>query len=352
MAPKSNLLRRLLAKRGWLLADGATGTNLFAHGLAHGDAPEQWNLNHADKVRAHYRSFIQAGSDIVLTNTFGGTANRLRLHGLHDRVHEINWIAAQLLATEIAVSGRTVVCAGSVGPTGDLFQPLGPLTHDEGVAAFRAQMEGLRDGGADVAWIETMSSADELRAALAAATEVGLPVVCTMSFDTNGRTMMGVSPSDLVTLVRESGFDPVAFGGNCGTGAPDLMAGLLSARGVFHPDDVIVAKANCGVPEFVDGEIRYGGTLQMMADYAVMARDAGARIIGGCCGTTPEHIRAMAEALATHQRGEAPTLDQVIARLGPLTGNTADLFMTRDRRDGGPVGRGGRAGGRRGRRRD
>ena len=101
MASQSNLLRRLLSKRGWLLADGATGTNLFAHGLAHGDAPEQWNLNHADKVRAHYRSFIQAGSDIVLTNTFGGTANRLKLHGLDDRVHEINWIAAKLLVDEI-----------------------------------------------------------------------------------------------------------------------------------------------------------------------------------------------------------------------------------------------------------
>lgn len=269
-------------------------------------------------------------------------------------MHEVNRAAAELLAAEIAEEGnkpggRAIVCAGSVGPTGDLFAPLGPLSHEDGVAAFRAQMEGLRDGGADVAWIETMSSEDELRAALAAATEVGLPVVCTMSFDTNGRSMMGVSPSDLVGLVRSSGFDPVAFGGNCGTGAPDLMAGLLSAQGVFEPADVIVAKANCGIPELVEGEIRYSGSRELMAEYAVLARDAGARIIGGCCGTTPEHVRAMRAALETRARSEAPTLEQIIDKLGPLTGNTADLFMTRDRRDDSGGGRGGR-GGRRGRR--
>ena len=326
----SKLLDELLAKRPWLLADGATGTNLFAMGLAHGDSPESWNLEHPEKVREHYRSFIEAGSDLVLTNTFGGTANRLKLHGLDDRVEEINRIAAELLCEEIAKAGRPIVCAGSVGPTGDLFQPVGPLSHDDGVAAFAEQMRGLKAGGADIVWIETLSSEEELRAALTAAKQVGLSPVSTLSFDTNGRTMMGVTPLRLIQVVRDMEVPPVAFGGNCGTGAPDLMVGLLSMQDAISEADVIVAKANCGIPEFVDGEIRYSGTTDLMADYAEMARNAGARIIGGCCGTTPEHIRAMRQALETRPKGRCPTKDEVIATLGPMTGKTEDLLGADD----------------------
>src|SRR5690625_871182 len=135
----SDLLQSLLRERPWLLADGATGTSLFALGLQHGDAPELWNLEHPEKVRAHYRSFMDAGSDIILTNSFGGTANRLKLHGAQDRVREVNRAAAALLREEIDRGTAPVVCAGSVGPTGDLFTPLGPLSHEEGVAVFRAQ---------------------------------------------------------------------------------------------------------------------------------------------------------------------------------------------------------------------
>ena len=157
----SDKLAQMLKTRDWVLADGATGTNLFALGLEHGEAPERWNLEETEKVKAHYRSFIDAGSDLVLTNTFGGTANRLKLHDMQDRVHEINAAAARLLAEAIAESGRDVICAGDVGPTGDLFAPVGPLTHADGVAAFTAQMQGLKDGGADLVWIETMSSEEE-----------------------------------------------------------------------------------------------------------------------------------------------------------------------------------------------
>ena len=320
------LLARLLDERDWLLTDGATGTNLFAMGLAHGEAPECWNLDEPDKIRAHYRSFVEAGSDIVLTNTFGGTANRLKLHGLDGRVQEINAIAARLLKDEIRATGRSVVCAGSVGPTGDLFQPVGPLSFEDGVESFCAQMTGLRDGGADVAWIETMSAEIEVRAAVQAAEEVGLDAVVTLSFDTNGRTMMGVTPPQFVDLMHGLAVPPVAFGGNCGTGAPDLMVGLLSARERLRAGDAFITKANCGIPEYVDGAIQYNGTPEMMADFAVMARDAGARIIGGCCGTTPVHIRAMRTALETRPRGSAPSFDQVLQVLGPVTGTTATLL--------------------------
>ncbi len=322
----TSILTKRLAEKGWLLADGATGTNLFARGLQHGDAPEIWNLDEPEKVRDHYRSFIEAGSDVVLTNTFGGTANRLKLHGADDRVYDINVAAAALLKSEIETSERPVICGGSVGPTGDLFEPIGPLTIDDGVESFSRQIQGLKDGGADVAWIETMSSEDEVKAALIAAENVGLPSVCTLSFDTNGRTMMGISPENFVAMMHDADIKPVAFGGNCGTGAPDLLAGLLSMRGRLSDGDIVVTKANCGIPEFRDGEICYSGTEELMAQYAVLARDAGAHIIGGCCGTTPEHVRAMRKALETTPPGEPPTIHDVIERLGLLTGSTASLL--------------------------
>jgi len=320
----SDLLQRLLAERPWLLADGATGTNMFAMGLQHGDAPELWNLQRPDLVRHHYRSFIEAGADIVLTNSFGGTANRLKLHGAQDKVFEINRQAAALLSEEIAASGRQVVCAGSVGPTGDLFEPLGPLTHADGVAAFTEQCRGLVAGGADVAWIETMSAPEELRAALEGATAAGLPAVCTMSFATNGRTMMGLTPGQLAGLAHELTPAPLAFGGNCGTGAAELVVALRQMQDAAGATDVLVAKANCGIPEFVEGEVRYNGTPELMARYAVLARDAGARIIGGCCGTTPDHIRRMKIALEETPAHPAPSIEQIVAELGEVSAKTRD----------------------------
>ncbi|MBO6560300.1 MAG: betaine--homocysteine S-methyltransferase [Nisaea sp.] len=322
----TDLLSELLAEKPWLLTDGATGTNLFARGLQHGDAPELWNLEEPEKIRAHYRDFIEAGSDIVLTNTFGGTANRLKLHKAEDRVYEINKAAAELLAAEIAESGRKIVNAGSVGPTGDLYHPLGPLTVEDGKNSFAAQMRGLKDGGADVAWVETISSEEELTAALDAADEVGLPAVCTLSFDTNGRTMMGMTPQRLVEMVHARPVRPLAFGGNCGTGASDLLVGLLSIAGKLDEGDVLVAKANCGIPVYEDGEIRYTGTPELMQACARLAVNLGARIIGGCCGTTPAHIRAMREALDAHTKGDAPDMPAIIAACGTLTGSTAELL--------------------------
>ncbi len=316
----------ILETRGWLLADGATGTNLFARGLQQGDAPELWNLNATEKVRAHYRSFIEAGSDLVLTNTFGGTANRLKLHGAEGEVREINRAAAQLLRAEAESLEREVIVAGSIGPTGDLFVPLGPLTFDEGVKAFAEQAAGLAEGGVDLLWIETISSVDEIRAAVAGAAETGLPIVATLSFDTNGRTMMGITPAEWAGLAHDLPAPLAAFGANCGTGAAELIATIVGLAEAAKPGDRLVAKANCGIPQWIEGAIRYDGTPELMSDYARLARDAGASLIGGCCGTTPGHMAAIREALEEHLPGTPPSLEEVASRLGPLSNATLSLI--------------------------
>ncbi|MCP4490234.1 MAG: betaine--homocysteine S-methyltransferase [Gammaproteobacteria bacterium] len=317
----SNLFEQMLSKKQTLLADGATGTNLFALGLQSGDAPELWNVDQPEKIASHYRSFIDAGSDIVLTNTFGGTCYRLKLHNAQDRVVELNIAATKLLKVEIEASGREVVNAGSIGPTGEILAPLGDLNPEAAVAAFAEQAEALKQGGADVLWIETMSSHDEVVLAVQGASQAGLPIVFTMSFDTNGRTMMGVGASDLMQINETLEHSTHACGTNCGVGAAEVVAAVLNMKAVSKDgsDPVIVAKANCGIPEFVDGEITYNGTPEIMAHYAVMARDAGARIVGGCCGTSPEHIAAMRQALDSTPPGVVPTLDDVVRVLGSVT---------------------------------
>src|ERR1700741_3450400 len=182
----SNRLARLLAERPYLLADGATGTNLFDMGLASGDAPELWNVEHVDRIESLHRGMIAAGADIVLTNSFGGSRYRLKLHKAENRVAELNELAARIARRiadeEGARLGREIVVAGDIGPTGELFEPLGPLTIAEGAAAFAEQAHALAKGGADVIWIETMSSKDELAAAVQGAGGAGLPVVCTLTF--------------------------------------------------------------------------------------------------------------------------------------------------------------------------
>ncbi len=315
----ANRFTDLLESKPVILADGATGTNMFAYGLTSGDAPELWNVDHPDRVAALHQSFVDAGSDLFLTNSFGGNRHRLKLHKAEDRVAELNEAAAHIARQVADGAPREVAVAGSMGPTGELFHPLGPLTMEEGIAAFEEQARALADGGVDVLWVETMSSREEVEAALNGAAVTGLPMVCTLSFDTNGRTMIGITPAEFVALCRELGPSPAAYGTNCGVGPAEVVAGILALRGAAHDDDLLVAKANCGIPEFVDGAIRYGGTAELMADYACLAVDAGARIIGGCCGTTPEILRAMRDAIDAHARGEAPTLDTVEQRLGTLT---------------------------------
>lgn len=315
----SDLLRRLLDERSVLLADGATGTNFFAAGLQTGDAPEMWNLEAPEKVKDLARAFVEAGADIILTNTFGGTRNRLKLHQAQDRVAEINRAAARLARDVAEAAGRPVVMAGSIGPTGDLFEPLGPLTMDQGIAAFSEQAQALAEGGVDALWIETISSIEEMNAAAAGAATTGLPVVCTFSFDTNGRTMMGITPAQVANLARGLSPLPAGYGGNCGIGPAELLVALANMREAAGPDDILVAKSNCGVPEWLDGAIVYQGTPELMADYARAAVDLGARIIGGCCGTSPAHIAAMRQALDTYEAGPRPSVEDIVARFGQVS---------------------------------
>lgn len=308
----------LLKSRDWLLADGATGTNLFAMGLQSGDAPELWNEDHPDRIRTLHRNFIEAGSDIVLTNSFGGSSYRLKLHDAQDRVHELNFKAAKLARMEADAVDRPVIVAGSMGPTGEIFAPVGTLTHEEGVAAFTEQAQALEAGGADVLWLETISSEEEFGAALEGARTTSLPVVSTMSFDTNGRTMMGLTPAAYAGLASSQSAAPDAIGANCGTGAAELVATVL---GMTEADAnaVVVAKANCGIPAWADGQILYDGTPELMADYARLALDSGAKIIGGCCGTTYDHIRAMRKSLEAYSGGSRPAIEKVEAKLGKVS---------------------------------
>ena len=315
-----NALQQLLDEKGFLLADGATGTNLFAMGLQTGDAPELWNVDHPDRIAANYQSFVDAGADIFLTNTFGGTHFRLALHNAQDRVHELN-AAGVRIGREVAdSSGRKVIVAASIGPTGELPEPMGALTKDAAVEAFAAQAQACKDGGADALWIETMSSLPEAEWAIEGCSQAGLPIVCTFSFDTNGRSMMGVTPADMVQACEHNDHHPYACGSNCGVGASELVLAVRNMRKAPGGDKaIIVAKANCGLPEYVDGAIQYNGTPELMAKYATMAVDAGADIVGGCCGTSPTHIAAMRAALDGHTKGEAPSLDEIVAVLGEVS---------------------------------
>jgi 5-methyltetrahydrofolate--homocysteine methyltransferase len=314
----TNVLQTLLGERDWLMADGATGTNLFNMGLEAGEAPELWNESAPDKIRALYRGSVEAGSDIFLTNSFGGNASRLRLHDAEDRVIELNRAAAAI-GREIAdAADRPVVVAGSMGPTGEIMAPLGPLTVEDAADMFEEQARGLLEGGADVLWVETISAPEEFRAASIGISRTEAPWCGTMSFDTAGRTMMGLTSADMARLVEELEYPPLAFGANCGVGASDLVRtvqGFVAAA----PRLPIIAKGNAGIPKFVEGRIHYDGTPELMADYAVLVRDSGARIIGGCCGTTPAHLVAMRHALETVPPGPVPDLDTIAARLGAFS---------------------------------
>ncbi len=319
--PRSTL-HELFANRDWLLADGATGTNYFAMGLQSGDAPELWNVSHPERVASLHNSFIDAGADIILTNSFGGSAYRLKLHQAEGRVAELNFAAASIARNEADRANRPVIVAGSVGPTGEILRPVGTLDPEAAEDAFAAQVTALAEGGADVIWLETMSSKEELQSAGAGASRAELPVVATMTFDTNGSTMMGFSPQELVELYRETVPRLAAYGANCGVGAADLIGAMIAMRNCASSGDILVAKSNCGIPEFTDGKIQYSGTPDLMADYARLARDVGARIIGGCCGTTSEHLAAMRKALDEHRPRSIPELDDVVNRLGPVTTGT------------------------------
>jgi 5-methyltetrahydrofolate--homocysteine methyltransferase len=308
------VLAALLAEGRPLLADGATGTNLFAMGLANGEPPEAWLEQHPDCISALHQAFVDAGADIILTNSFGANARRLMLHGWESRARALNRTAAHLARAVADAAPRRVVVAGSVGPTGDLLAPLGPVTEAEAADIFAGQIAGLVEGGADLAWIETMSAPEEMRAAATAATRAGLPYALTASFDTAGSTMMGLAPAAFAAFVATLPAPPLAIGANCGVGASDLVASLLD----IATDIPVIAKANAGIPVLDGANVIYSATPDVMELYAHLALDAGARIIGGCCGTTPAHLAAMRRALDAHEAGPRPEIARIIELLGPL----------------------------------
>lgn len=311
-------LHDLLAAKPVLIADGAMGTSLFALGLETGASPEMWDLEHPDRVGAVHRSFVDAGSDLILTNSFGGNRHRLGLHGAEGRVAELNRAAARIAREVADACDHRVLVAGSIGPTGEIFQPIGALERAAGEAAFAEQADALAAGGCDLLWIETISAIEELEAAVAGAARAALPIVATMTFDTHGRTMMGVTTAAAIGLRGALAVRPAAFGANCGIGPAQLVDSVLGLARAAAPGDIIVAKGNCGIPHYREGEIHYDGTPEIMAAYACLARDAGARIIGGCCGTTAAHVRAMVEALASSRPGPTPERATIEAALGPI----------------------------------
>ena len=287
-----------LSQPGVLVADGATGTMLQRAGLPRGVPPEEWNLDNPDAVRALHQGYIQAGANIILTNTFGGTRKRLEKEHLGERVHEINLTAAKL-AREVA--GNNVFVFGDIGPIGALLKPYGPLLYPDAVAAFREQAAGLAEGGVDAILVETMSDLNEAKAAVEGARlATNLPILVTMSFDTHGFTVMGVKPDKAARELWALGID--AVGANCGRTLTETLAAVQEMRSAL-PEAVLMAKPNAGLPRMEKtanekpSEVVYDVTPQVMGEYALKFKALGVKVFGGCCGSTPDHIRAIADAV-------------------------------------------------------
>lgn len=289
----------LVARPGLALADGAMGTMLFEQGLESGAAPELWNVERPDRIAAIHRGYLEAGSELFLTNTFGGNRFRMALHGLEGRVAELNRAGAEIARREADRAGARALVAGDIGPSGGILEPLGDLAFEAAVSGFAEQAAPLVAGGVDVIWIETMSDLEEVRAAIdgvrrASAT---IPIITTMTFDTRGHTMMGVSPEQAVEALLSWG--AAAVGGNCGNG-PDEIERVIEKMRQKEPKARLVAKANAGIPEWKHGRAVYGADPAAMAAYARAVADRGAWLIGACCGSTPDHLKAMATALGDH----------------------------------------------------
>jgi 5-methyltetrahydrofolate--homocysteine methyltransferase len=282
---------------GPLLGDGAMGTMLQDLGNNEGGAPELWNVERVDVVAGVLEGYASSGSRLLTTNTFGGTRARLQMHGLEDRVEELNQAAAAL-ARSVADRYPGTFVLGDIGPSGELMEPMGDLTIDSAAELFAEQVRGLVAGGVDGILIETMSDLSEVEAAVTAARKEapGLPVFATLSFDTNLRTMMGVSPAMAVQAISDMGVDVV--GANCGRGLDEMriIAAQLAESGAGRVR--LMVQSNAGLPKLQGDTFVFDGTPEEMAGYAVEMRDLGFTVIGACCGSTPAHIAAMRDALA------------------------------------------------------
>ena len=275
--------------------DGGMGTLLQDRGLEGGAAGELWNVEHPDAVKAIHQEYVDAGATILTTNTFGGTRPRLDMHGLGDRVHELNAAAARVARSVADQAG--ILVAGDLGPTGELMDPLGTQTEAAARALFAEQLDGLVEGGIDLVLIETMSDLSEVRAAVAAAHEVApsLPVVATMSLDTHRRTMMGVTPAAAVTEIGALGV--AAVGANCGRG-PEEMEQIMTAMAAVRPPGLLLAaQSNAGLPQVVGDHFEYDASPAELARHAARLRALGVDLVGVCCGSTPTHVAAIRDVL-------------------------------------------------------
>jgi len=282
--------------QGTLISDGAMGTMLQESGLDDGGAPELWNVEHPDRIEAVLEAYAPAGANLITTNTFGGTAGRLAMHGLEDRLYELNKAGAEV-ARKVADRHPNCFVMGDVGPSGELMDPMGTLTLESAQEIFAAQIKALADGGVDAILIETMSDLAEVEAAVNAAKEVAphLPIIATMSFDTNLRTMMGVKPTLAVTYLASLGVRII--GANCGRGIDEMRViakELVDAR----PDGVfIITQSNSGLPKLVGDTFIYEGTPDEMGKYATEMKSFGVNVVGSCCGSTPAHTAAISAAV-------------------------------------------------------
>ena len=278
-----------------LIADGATGTMLQAAGIPTGMPGEAWVLERPEEIMKLHRAYVEAGSQIILTTTFGGTRARLKAAGLEVQVAEINRRAAELARQ---VAGDDLYVGGDVGPTGEMMVPLGPLTYEAAVALFAEQAQALAAGGADCIYIETMSDLNEAKAAVEGARQgCDLSVFCTFSFDTHGRTSMGVSPAQAAQAMAALGVP--AIGANCGH-APEELLDILPQMRQAAPDAeaiALIAKPNAGLPRLVKRQVVYDANPARMAELARRYVELGARIVGTCCGSSPAHIASIAEAM-------------------------------------------------------
>jgi 5-methyltetrahydrofolate--homocysteine methyltransferase len=274
-----------------IISDGALGTILQAKGLQPGECPELWNIIHRSEVMEIAESYLQAGSDIISTNSFGASRIKLAMYGLEDRCTEINQTAAEICRE---AAGNEKHVAGSIGPTGKMLL-MGDVTESELLDTFAGQAIALENGGADIIIVETMSAADEAALAVRAArASTGCTVIITMTFspDMNGgyHTMMGVTPEEMVTAMKEAGAHII--GSNCGNGIRGMIDIVRLIRSADDRIPVII-QANAGLPELIDGRTIFQESPEMMASYVPDLIKAGVNIIGGCCGTTPAHIKAM-----------------------------------------------------------
>jgi 5-methyltetrahydrofolate--homocysteine methyltransferase len=290
-----NRLAAILGDKTPVVLDGGMGTLLQDRGLTDGGAGELWNVEQPEVVRESHEAYARAGARILTTNTFGGSRPRLQMHGLEDRVHELNRAAATIARAVADAHG--VLVAGDLGPTGELLAPLGTMDADAAREVFAEQLVGLRDGGIDLVLIETMSDLAEVQAAVDAARDVvpELPVIATLSFDTNLRTMMGVRPADAVITLAQTGVD--AVGANCGRG-PGEMEAIAAQMVEARPTGLLLAaQSNAGLPQVVGDHFEYDASPSDLGEHARALHKLGIDLIGGCCGSTPGHIAAIQEAI-------------------------------------------------------